>query len=223
MSKTYFDQIPNFEYVSRIPGAKTFSDYVLTKNLFKRANIRPDIFNDLTYFTKYQIIGDERPDQISQKLYDTPEYDWIVLLANNIVNVENEWPLTQQSFENYLINKYGSTENIYKVHHYETSEIRDSGGSVIIPPGLEVPQNYSVSFFDSNLGVETIANNFTLEISNYSYEENIQDQKRNIYCLKGRYIGIIIDDMDRIMPYKKGSSQFVNTKTIKGDNIRLYE
>ena len=223
MSKTYFDHIPNFEYVSRLPGAKTFSDYVLTKNLFKRAKLRPDIFNDLTYFTKYQVIGDERPDQVSQKLYETPEYDWIIMLANNITNVEDEWPLTQQSFENYLLNKYGSTNNIYNVHHYETTEIRDSGGSLIIQSGLEVPQNYSVTFFDSNLGQETVASNSTKPITNLDYEENIQDQKRNIFCLKDRYIGLIIDDMDNIMPYKKGSSQFIDTKTVKGDNIRLYE
>ena len=223
MAKNYFENIPNFEYVSRLPGAKTFSDYVETKNLFKRAKIRPDIFNDLTHFTKYQIVGDERPDEVSNKLYDTPDYDWIILLSNNIINVENEWPLTQQSFENYLLNKYNTTENIYNVHHYETTEIRDKNGSVIIPKGLQVPENYTVTFFDQGLGEEVIASNFTLPITNYTYEERIQDQKRNIYCLKGRYIGLILNDMDEIMPYKKGSSQYVDTKTVKGDNIRLYQ
>ena len=223
MAKQYFNHIPNFEYVSRLPGSKTFSDYVLTKNLFKRAKLRPDIFNNLTHFTKYQIIGDERPDEVSNKLYKTPDYDWIILLSNNIINVEHEWPLTQSSFENYLLSKYENVNNIYNVHHHETTEIRDSGGSIIIPSGLEVPQNYSVTFFDSNLGEEVIATNFTKEITNYDYEENIQDQKRNIFCLKDIYLGLVLDDMDRIMPYKKGSSQYVDPKTTKGDNIRIYE
>ena len=223
MAKHYFENIPNFEYVSRIPGAKTFSDYVLTKNLFKRAKIRPDIFNDLSHFTKYQIVGDERPDQISNKLYDTPDLDWIILLSNNIINLEDEWPMTQQSFENYLENKYGSDEKIHAVHHYETTEIRDSTGSIIIPSGLQVPQNYSVSFLDPGLGQERVAANFTEEITNFNYEERIQDNKRNIYCLKGFYVGLIVDDMERIMPYKKNSSQYVDPKTVKGDNIRLYE
>lgn len=223
MAKTYFDNIPNFDYVSRLPGSKTFSDYVLTKNLFKRAKIRPDIFNDLSHFTKYQIIGDERPDQISNRLYDTPDYDWVIMLSNNITNLEHEWPLTQQSFENYLTSKYGSDENINATHHYETKQVRDSQNIIIVDKGIHVAQNYSITYYDPDLGLEVLLSDITNEITNYQFEERIQDNKRNIYCLKSFYLGLIVDDMQRIMPYKKGSSQYVDTKTVKGDNIRLYE
>ena len=79
MATPFFQYIPDFEYVSRLPGA-SLGDYITVKNLFRRAKINPDIFNNLTNFTKYKIIGDERPDQVAYKTYGSQYYDWIVLL-----------------------------------------------------------------------------------------------------------------------------------------------
>ena len=85
MATPFFQYIPDFEYVSRLPGA-SLGDYITVKNLFRRAKINPVIFNNLTNFTKYKIIGDERPDQVAYKIYGSQYYDWIVLLSNNIIN-----------------------------------------------------------------------------------------------------------------------------------------
>ena len=64
----YFSKVPDFEYVSRLPDAK-ISDYITVKNLFKRGKLREDIFQDLTLFTKYQIKGNDRPDNVSFDYY----------------------------------------------------------------------------------------------------------------------------------------------------------
>ena len=84
MAQKYFRYVPNFDYVSRLENAKSISEYVQTKNLFKRAELRPDIFNDLSYFTKYKVIGDERPDQVAYKVYDDENLDWLIMLCNNM-------------------------------------------------------------------------------------------------------------------------------------------
>ena len=105
MAKSYFKNIPNFEYVSRIATAKNISDTIIVKNLFKRGKIREDILNELTYFTKYQIVGDARPDNVAKQVYNNPYLDWLILLANNMMNVETEWPLTEDAFNKYLLNK----------------------------------------------------------------------------------------------------------------------
>ena len=84
MAKPYFSQVPNLAYVDRTPGEKTISAYKTVKNLFKRAKLREDIFSDLTYFTKYQVVGDESPDNVAEKFYDDPTLEWVILLANNI-------------------------------------------------------------------------------------------------------------------------------------------
>jgi hypothetical protein len=222
MAKKYFRYVPDFDYVSRLPGSKNISDYVETKNLFRRGKIRPDIFNDLSYFTKYKIIGDERPDNVAYKLYSDENLDWLIMLSNNIINPENEWPLSQQSFDNYLLSKYGSYENIYNTHHYETQEVKNSSQRVILQKGLEVPQDFSVTFYDSGRRTEVVATNVTDAISNYEYENRIQENRRNIFVLKPFYLNVVIEDIQKFMPYPEGSSQYVDSTLVRGENIRLY-
>jgi hypothetical protein len=220
MAKTYFRNVPDFNYVSRLEGQKNISEYTRVKNLFRRVKIREDLFNELSYFTKYKIIGDERPDQVAYKIYGTQEYDWIVLLSNNILNVQSEWPLSDESFNNYMINKYGSEDNFYTVRHYVTKEIKDSIGRIIVRPGLEVPSDYSISYYDSGVQIETT--DTTVAITNYEYESNIQDEVRNIYLIKPNYLNLVIQNIDSIMPVKPGSTQYVSDDLSQGDNIRLY-
>ena len=222
MAQHYFRYVPKFDYVSRLSGSKNISDYNQVTNLFKRGKIRPDIFQDLSYFTKYKVIGDEQPYQVANKVYNDYNLDWLVLLSNNIINVTNEWPMDQISYDNYTLNKYGSYENLYSVRHYETDHVKDSLGTTIVKKGMEVPQNFSVSYFDRGLERQIISNNVTYGVTNLEYEDKIQEDRRNIFVLKSSYIGLVLDDLESIMPYKKGSTQYVSPSVVKGDNIRLY-
>ena len=222
----YFRNVPNFEYVNRLPDSHSSSEYLEVKNLFKRGKIKDDILKDVTYFAKYSIKGDDRPDNVAYEVYEDSTLDWVILLANNIVNVQNEWPLTQESFENYLLNKYENQQNIHGPHHYESKEVKNSLGSVILKEGLEVPQYFSMKFLDANLGTYTeiggAGDLITTEVTNYEYEVNLQDKKREIYILKQNYLNIVLTDMDRIMPYKTGSTQYVSETLVRGENIKIY-
>ena len=222
MAKKYFRYVPDFSYVSRSHDAQNISDYITVKNLFKRAKLRPDIWADLSKFTKYKIIGDERPDQIAYEQYGDQNLDWLIMMANNVINLENEWPMDQQSFHKYLINKYRNEAGIHSSHHYETQEVKDSTGRIILPKGLEVPSDFSITFYDSGTSAEVTHTGITDEWTNYQYEELIQDKKRNIFLLKGRYIALVLEDLQSIMPYKKGSTQYVSKTLVRGENIRLY-
>ena len=221
--RNYFRYIPDFDYVSRLPKAQSISDYLRVKNLFKRTKISQTVFDDLTYFTKYQIIADERPDNIAYKIYGDSNLDWMVMIANNITNLQNEWPLEEQSFYRFLINKYGSEAGIESVHHYESQKVIDSKEKVIVPKGLEVPSNYSVTFLDSGTRTEQIRTNITDEITNRQYEEKIQDEKRNIFLIKPKFTGLILEEMERVMEYPKGSTQYVSSRVVRGENVRLYD
>ena len=219
---SYFRNIPDFEYVSRNADTKNISEYQKVKNLFKRGKLKNDIFNDLTYFTKYQIVGDERPDNVAYNVYNDETLDWVILLANNITNIQTEWPLDHQSYYNFLIDKYGSEEEIHGVHHYETQQVRDTNRTIIVPKGLKVPQDYSIEFYDSRLDSYTTMSNITTEITNYTYENNIEENKRNIYVLKSVYLNVILNDMEESMLYKEGSTQYLSETLVRGENIRLY-
>ena len=224
MAKKYFRYIPDFDYVSRLPKAQNISDYIRVKNLFKRTKISEQVFSDLTFFSKYQIITDERPDNVAFKVYGDSNLDWMVLLANNIINVQQEWPLEHQSYYNYLINKYGSDAALQNVHHYETREIKNSVGKVIVPEGLEVPSDFSITYFDTGLGVQqTVTTEIVTEITNQVYEDGLNDAKRNIDIIKPRFVGLIIEEIEKAMKYPKGSTQYVSKKVVKGENIRIYE
>ncbi len=217
----YFSKVPNFEYVSRLPDAK-ISDYITVKNLFKRGKLREDIFQDLTLFTKYKIKGNDRPDNVAFDFYNDSNLDWLVLVSNNILNVQTEWPLLTNEFDRYLVDKYG-TVGIGEIHHYETTEVKNLSGVVIVKEGLTCESDYSVTFYDARSGGYTTKSNIAVPVTNYEYESKIEDAKRNIFLLKQRYVNIVKDDIDDIMPYKKGSTQYVSKTLSKGENIKLFK
>ena len=215
----YFSKVPNLDYVSRLPDAN-ISDYIPVKNLFKKGKLREDIFQDLTVFTKWKIEGDDRPDNVAFKAYGDSNLDWLILASNNIVNIQTEWPLTQQNYDVYLLDKYGTYDKLNDTHHYETIEIKDSRGVTLLKEGLKVPSDYNFKYQDNNTPYST---NPVREVTNLQYEDEIQDQRRNIWVLKDRYINIALDDLEDIMTYKKGSSQYKTESMKTADNIRLFE
>ena len=218
----YFSQLPDFEYVSRLPDSK-ISDYNPVKNLFMRGKLREDIFQNVAVFTKYEVKGDDRPDNVAFEFYGDANLDWLVLTCNNIINVYDEWPMSQFNFENYLLDKYDTYENINATHHYETTEVKNSKGVVIVPAGLEVDSDYSISFYDEQIeGMTTVSSPVT-EITNYHYEEKLQQDKRNIFLLKARFLNVVKDDLEEMMEYKKGSTQYKSETLKTADNIRLFQ
>jgi hypothetical protein len=218
----YFRRLPDFDYVSRLPEAK-IGDYVKVKNLFKRGKLREDIFENLSFFTKYKIKGDDRPDNVAYEVYQDQTLDWLVLICNNIVNIQTEWPMTQQTFDEYLMDKYENYDTIYNgIHHYETTEVKNSQGVVIVPAGLQVESPYPVNYYDYYISQQGYVPDASVEVTNYQYEEQLEENKRNIYLLKPRYLNVVIDDMADIMAYKKGSTQYVSDTLKTADNIRLY-
>lgn len=236
---SYFRQVPNFEYVSRNKGEQYISEYIQVKNLFKRGKLREDIFGDLQFFEKYQIIGDERPDNVAFKIYTDETLDWVILLSNNILNIQTEWPMSQRTFDKVMLERYGSYDNLYNgVHHYETKEIKNSLGVKVIEGGLKISPtwetngnfikdgtSYYYEYWDPGLGssIQVPSTSFIREVTNYEYENIIEENKRNIYVLKPRYLSVIFNDMENLMTYKKGSQQYVSETLKRGDNIRLFE
>ena len=199
-------------------------DFSVVKNFFKRAKLRTDVFQDLTFFTKFNVIGDDRPDNVADNFYDDPTLDWIVLLSNNIVNVQSEWPLSQADFFTYLSEKYPDENVLYSgIHHYEANEVKTSTDVIIIPSGIRVGVGQSVSFFDEGLNQQVTKTNVASPVTNYMHEQKLNDKKREIFLLKPTYVNLLIDDLEEIMIYKKGSTQFIDRTLVQGDNIRLFD
>ena len=218
----YFRRLPNLDYPSLLNDRESNIDFVQTKNLFRRAKIREDLFANFMQFDKYQIIGDERPDNVAEKVYDRDDYDWIVLMSNNIIDINNEWPLTQSQLNEFLNEKY-TPQELVSIHHYETLELRDNKNQLILPAGLVVDEDYNLEYLS---GGQVKSTNSLVDgrpikaVTFYDYENDLNDKKRNINVLKSEFVGIFIRDFERIMKYDK-SSQYVNRRLKRTENPRI--
>ena len=213
---SYFRHLPDLDYPSLANDRNSVYDYQIVKNIFKRAVLRNDIFDEVTAFTKYSVQGDERPDQVANRFYKDSGLDWVVLTTNNIIHVRDEWPMGNQDFLTYLNDKYTAQE-LSNVHHYETEIIRDSRGRLIQPEGLTVPAGHSVSFLDNGvLRTESKVKLFTF----LQNEIDLNDAKREINILKERYLALFLEDFGNVMEYKK-SSQYVTDDLKKTENPRI--
>ena len=213
---TYFRQLPNLDYPSLANERTSAYDYTQVKNIFKRAVLREDVLNAYVQFDKYLVQGDDRPDNVASKVYGDASLDWVVLTTNNIINVRDEWPMSQGDLQNYLTNKYTSAQLSY-IRHYETLEIVDSYQRLIQPKGLMVEEGHSITFVDR--GVSKTESK-TKSVSYLEYEVNLNDAKREISVLQPRYVEIYLRDMANIMAYKP-SKQFVSENLKKTENPRL--
>jgi hypothetical protein len=211
---SFFRELPDLEYQSPFSDSNSSQNYVRAKNLFRRVKLRDDLQNVFTLFNKYQIPEGARPDTVAEEVYGKADYDWVVLMTAGIVNVRNEWPLSDRDLYRYAENVYGNDLNA--VHHYETTEIKDSNGRLILPSGKIVDSNFTIP--DPNIPIQTL--NPVVGISNYEYETRKNIEKRTIYLLRPDYLQQYLNDMRKIMYYDK-SSQYVDKKLIRTENTRI--
>ena len=213
----YFKLLPDILYLDR--ENKEIRTYAKAKNLFRRIKLRAISTEQLANFQFYNVIGGERPDQVAFKFYDDPSLDWVILLTNNIINVQTEWPMDNKSFEKYLEDKYGDT--LHDVVEYESKEIRNASGEIILQRGLKIPQNYSFTYFDIGSNQYETVVDISLAVTNYIKEVKIQNERRVIRILKKEYIDDIQKELEEIIQYKPGSAQYQGKYLKMVDDIRI--
>ena len=209
---SYFRELPNIRYQSFLKNKQSSQDYILVKNIFRRAKIRDDLQNVFTIFNKYEIPDGYRPDNVADEVYGSSSYDWVVIVTSGITNLRNEWPMSHKELYDYSERVYGNDLNA--IHHYETKELKDSKGRLLIKKGLKVNENFRINDPDSESGGIL---NPVLGVSNYEYETEKNNKKRLIYILKPDYLQDILKDMRQELFYGE-SSQYIDQKTIQTEN-----
>ena len=231
---SYFRELPDVQYQSNLSHKISSQEYIRIKNLFRRVKILDSIQDQITLFDRYVILEGQRPDNVAEAVYGSSDRDWIVILTANITNIRDQWPLSNNDLYRYAENKYGTALN--DIHHYETLEVIDSKGRLILPEGQRVDQNFTIPApYDFTLngnsyiavgaydntqysGSGTI--NPVIGVSNFDYETIKNEEKREIFLLKSEYIQQYLNDFRNIMNYKE-SSQYVDRKLIRTENTRL--
>ena len=210
----YFRELPNLRYPSFLPEKTSSLDYVEVKNIFRRAKLRDDLQNNFTIFDKYEIPMGARPDTVAEDLYGSAQFDWVILTVAGILNVRNEWPLSDKDIYYYSIEKYG--ESLNSVRFFETNEVKDTNGRLILPKGKVVDSNFTIP----KPGEPTATLNPVTGISNYEYEVRLNEEKRNIFVLREEYLQEFLSDMRDLMIYNE-SSEYLNDKVIQTENTNI--
>jgi hypothetical protein len=229
---SYFRELPDVEIPSPLSHKNSSRDYVRIKNLFRRVKLLDWLQDKATLFDKFQIPEGARPDTVAQLVYGSADYDWVVLLTAGIINVRDQWPLSNRDLYVYAENKY-TTQNLNDIHHYETVEVRDQKGRLILQRGQKVDSNFKIVVSAGSTYTSIGANenqvftpdstgeiNPVIGVSNYEYESIRNEEKRQIYILKVGYLQQFLNDMRVIMNYGK-SSQYVDKKLIRTENNRI--
>lgn len=100
----------------------------------------------------------ERPEALSQRLYGTTKYDYLILLLNDIESVYDEWPMNSVTFNKYILKKYGSISAANAPAYWYTGD------------GDQVAEAYWNTISDTKKYVQSF----------YEHEVEINDEKAKI-------------------------------------------
>jgi len=216
----YFQNIPNIKYDQkpiRYPFSE--SDFVVAKNFFRRFKINDDIFSFAVYYNKYAIKEGERLDTISELFYDTPQYDWVIALTNNIINPLFDLPKSEYTLRKFGEDEYGEEEFYSGIHHYETFKVLagykiDNIDVVALEEGLVVDENFYNSpfkYWNGETYVTENGNQVSKQVTNFEYEQKKNEKNREIYVLRERYLSAFVDDFKSNSFYKQSNS-YINRR-----------
>ena len=206
----YFSLLPNISYDEKpINYPFSESDFVTAKNFFRRYKINDDIFSFATFFKKYAILDGERPDSLANKAYGDPFYDWVILLTNNMVNAQYDWPMTNYELQKVLEEEFDDAYS--EIHHYETIKIGQYAAGLHVDETFfngqhKVNVNGAISLKNGSeiCGPVTVAEHYTRE----------NEKKREIYLLKPAYFQSFVDDFRKKNLYQK-SGNYINQRLKK--------
>ena len=204
----FFNIVPNIEYDEK-PISYPFSesDFVVAKNFFRRYKINDDVFQFAVFFKKYTIKDGERPETLAEKIYGNQFYDWVILLTNNMVNAQYDWPRT--NYEIYKIVEEEFDDPYSEISHYE---IKETIGHY--QAGLHVDKTFYDSTHKLNINGSVQIKNGNeiaspITVAEYYQEEN--EKKREIYLLKSRFLESFVKDFKKQNLYKKDDNYITQT------------
>ena len=213
----YFSLIPDINYDSKpISFPFSESDYITTKNFFRRYQVNPDVFEYATFYKKYSVEEGDRLEFIAERYYGDAFYDWVIVLTNNFINPLFAFPLDSETLRKTVELKYGFDGAYSGIHHYVTSEVK-TGDLLALEGNLIVDQNFYNSPFSYWNGTQVVTvpgNTVSSPVSNYDYEISQNEKKREIFILKRVFFDRFVEEFKTNNLYKE-SSDFISKRLKK--------
>lgn len=158
----YFKEFPDIYYLYNINGEEVLK---VVKDITQNVRLRKQILENVTLYDEYDVREGETPEIVSDKIYGSPYYHWVIMLANQKYNYVEDWPKNYHQLEEYILEKYGTIEEAYATHHWEKN-------------GFVVNSDAEGAY----------------PVSNYQYEEQLNDQKRTIKLIAPSLLNKILDE-----------------------------
>ena len=174
---SYFSNFPVIPYDSE--GNGNLKDVT---NLLRRVVVRTKIEENTSVFDTYDVKEGETPEMIAHKYYGDVNLHWTILVANDIVDYYEDWPMSVQKFETFVSDKY---DNPQGTHHYE---ITQTSGDTTVTVDVGIEEDLVLEDYPT-----------ATEISNYQYEDRLQEKKRQIRLITPEYIDEFVKEFERKM------------------------
>ena len=208
----YFSKFPKLYY-----SYDNFNNADLITNIMARFSLEKETKDNTAIYYEYDIREGDTPEIIANKIYGSPERHWIVLMMNDIVDPQYEWPLTTITLNNYIDKKYSTSE-------YANSNTSGAGISyaqsnthsyykiitTTIPNGSKIENRYEIDV-STYANVATSSSSVTLQDNNvitiattkttknyYDYEVEENEKKRKIKLLKSEFVDALEDEIELV-------------------------
>ena len=153
-------------------------DFKFVTNLLKRVAVRAKVKTNVVLYDTYDVKEGETPEILADTLYDDPEYHWVILLINDITDRYHQWPMSYPQFMSYIEDKYTDPN---ATHHYEISQT--SGDTTV----------------KIDIGLDNTDHSGATAVTNFEYEEEIQNTNRKIKLLRIGYLADFIAEYQKLM------------------------
>lgn len=166
----YFRKFPKIDY-----DVKGNGNITTLTNIIRRVRFKTLTSSRLVNFDIYDVRDGETPEMIAHRYYEESEYHWLILLANDIQDYYNEWPMAVPQLEKFIASKYDDVDGI---HHYTIKQ--ESGDTTV---DIEIPNNTGYPL--------------ATPVTNYQYEAALNEEKRRIKLIQPRYVESIEKEFER--------------------------
>ena len=202
----YFDTLPKIIHTNN-NGIST-----IMTNLMARVSILPEVLKNPMVYYKYDVQDGDTPEIVAYKYYDDPYRYWIVLFANKMLDPQWDWPLNSLQFNEYVNDKYGNT--LSNLHHYEKVITKTTRGT---DEDQTVTEKFTISgeefvglLYSHPFGIDPVRTfslptgvvDITIQptpVTNYEYEMNLNESKRNINILNSKYVDQLENEFQDLM------------------------
>ena len=195
----YFDTLPKIIQYDNKGIGRVFT------NLMARASVIPELLKNPAIYYKYDIQEGDTPEIIAHKYYGDSYRYWIVLLANEILDPQWEWPMSGQVFQNYITTKYTDFNAYSTIHHYEKTLTQfDFGTNTTTTNTVEIDEDTYISLEETTKTFSLPTGDVSITVSKsavnyYDYEEKLNESKRNINILNSNYVNQLETELQKLM------------------------